>query len=680
MSDFVSLDFGVRDGKPVTLTELPLSDYGLKCGLTCAECDKPLEAVRRNQNKPEEGWWYLRHHGDEDNSCPGYGDKSCHLLAEHLLRKSIGKTMRLPAIGVRDSTPHISRYTDTGILRQHQTDEPIDTETTDEWGVWDEKTGLPNLIVRKPVDAIILRVEEEQRLTEGVIIPDLLVTVSIDGEERTFAYEVRYAHAKTLADVNKYRRLGMPVIECLVKDIDVHDMQVEALLLDRLLGKTGYMEWLYHPQTVALADRRYRLTWACEPYELVRAKHLAAMDDMREWSDCRSGKPVAHLMTGVILDNWGMSVDLGLVNGPAGTSGSIYGLRRLRDTLLKIDRKGAPNLSDEEWEKAARLDEQRGSVNMSGAHVLKAECWACRKPFVYWLMDESVKYPQPWRMEERPQVVWQAMRVARESYPNIPLAVFKTHQAKTEKDKPYRAFACPSCGRIQRDKELFEWFQNQLDIETANRIAAEQAKYEERLRQRLKETMARAWLKQLRQRTTGLREQADDTFEWLDEHAGAHLSSEAGTEWREAQDACHLMFAKLEEAFKRLDPTKWEEPSQSKDGKSEAAESDESGKPDKDKAKPDTGSDKPAERPRVQPKHLDPDDDPWNRPITTVPDTLEKPDHDPWRNVPQTDISDDPWCREPTQTTQQHDKEVTHERQEAKDPWLVRSAGTRALG
>lgn len=51
----VSLDFGMLDGKPVTLRELPLTQYGLRCKLACPECGKPLESVRRSVEHPEYG-------------------------------------------------------------------------------------------------------------------------------------------------------------------------------------------------------------------------------------------------------------------------------------------------------------------------------------------------------------------------------------------------------------------------------------------------------------------------------------------------------------------------------------------------------------------------------------------------------------------------------------------------
>ena len=101
----ISLDFGMRDGRPVILRELPLEQYGLRCKLSCPECGKPLESVRRSVEHPENGWKCLRHHAGEDSKCEGDGENSCHTLSEYLLSHAIGEKMLLPAIGARDGVP-----------------------------------------------------------------------------------------------------------------------------------------------------------------------------------------------------------------------------------------------------------------------------------------------------------------------------------------------------------------------------------------------------------------------------------------------------------------------------------------------------------------------------------------------------------------------------------------------
>ena len=83
--------------------------------------------------------------------------------------------------------------------------------------------------------------ESEQGLECG-LIPDLLLTVKIGDKTLKIAFEVRYTHPKSLEDVQRYAIYGMPVIECLVRDIDVHDEEAETKLRNRLLGHDGRID------------------------------------------------------------------------------------------------------------------------------------------------------------------------------------------------------------------------------------------------------------------------------------------------------------------------------------------------------------------------------------------------------------------------------------------------------
>lgn len=159
----VSLDFGMLDGKPVTLRELPLTQYGLRCKLACPECGKPLESVRRSVEHPEYGWKCLRHHVGEDSECEGYGENSCHTLSEYLLSRAVGEKILLPAISACDGVPHISRYTDNGACRTGWSSRPRECCELDDEYSWREKdVQVPDLLASPPIEAEIVSVESEQ--------------------------------------------------------------------------------------------------------------------------------------------------------------------------------------------------------------------------------------------------------------------------------------------------------------------------------------------------------------------------------------------------------------------------------------------------------------------------------------------------------------------------------------
>lgn len=329
----VSLDFGMRDGRPVTLRELPLEQYGLRCRLSCPECGKPLESVRRSAEHPEHGWKCLRHHAGEDSKCEGYGENSCHTLSEYLLSHAIGEKILLPAISASDGVPHISRYTENGASRAGWTDQPRECSELDDEYSWREKdVQVPDLLAASPVEAEIVSVESERRLECG-LIPDLLLTVRIGDETMRVAFEVRYTHPKSLEDVQRYAIYGIPVIECLVRDIDVHDEEAEAKLRNRLLGHDGRIEWLYHPSAKQLIDEQYRLVWSCGSHAGVRRK-LVKDGRMREWVQCAEDGVVPNLMAYWDLEGWYTRIYVGIMQEPATSNGgSLYSIKNFKSVV-----------------------------------------------------------------------------------------------------------------------------------------------------------------------------------------------------------------------------------------------------------------------------------------------------------------------------------------------------------
>lgn len=547
MADVVSLDFGIDSRrKPVTLRELPLNRYGLRCALSCPECGNPLEAVRKSADHPEQGWAYLRHHGDEDNSCPGYGDNSCHILAEHLLAESVGKKMRLPLLSVRDGEPHVSRYTDTGLIRPQWKTSPTDPlagETRYHWTDWKQ---IPDLIVREQVEAKIVRVETEQQTAEGNI-PDLLLELSVNGTVTMVAFEVRYAHAKTLNDVRKYQQTQMPVLECLVRDIDVHDEQAEQLLTSRLLGHTGFLEWLYHPQVRTLTDSRYRMTWSCTAYDAVVLRQLERLPSLHHWLPAVAEKVPANPITEYNLEHWNRKLYLGVSQGPAVDGSSIFELPAFCNMLRQVDFLGRPRLSDDEYEEEARLDEQRERLNLNGAHVVQTSCWKCRKPIVFWWMRISKTFPSPpQRVEERPQVIWRAIQKTRElSNPGM-LCEFETRHPN--KKSAWRAFTCPYCHSAQNDNNLYQEYLDRLSDEARRTLQAQ----EKQQQKQTAKLLERAYFRQLGDRVDSLQDQTDEVFDWLDQHTRQRMTPEALRHIKAARDHYRVMVKELDLTFDHL--------------------------------------------------------------------------------------------------------------------------------
>ena len=575
MSDVIALDFGVRDGKRITLRELPLSEYGLKCDLTCPECHKPLEAVRKNADKPNVSWNYLRHHADETNTCPGYGENSCHMLSEHLFGQEVGNLLHLPAVSMRDGLPHTSRYTDTGRIREGWHSRPVDLErTNDDMPFCEDDMSVPfDLQVRPAKDVRIVKVQCEPHLDCGMI-PDLLITVQDGDHTVDIAYEVRYMHPKSMTDVTRYWKAGIPVIECLVRDIGVHDMQAEDQLRKRLLGHDNHMEWLYHPDAHALTDKRYRMVWSVGPNENIARRQLADQPELADWKPYVQTDWPNTTAVSLRMGRWDKTVDIGIQSKPADGRDSLYYLPNLYRALTEVDDKGRPALTDEEFKEEAELDRKINPIDLTGSIVNTIECFSCHRPIVFWWLKTSRKYPKAARrVEERPQVLWKVRQVMKENGIKGRMCTFRTVPPKNPKWNPYRAFVCPYCGCTQSDKRLeilyLQWELKQQEEEQRKReeqyqreLEAKKKQHQLELRERKKQLrhtvatdMVNSYFRQLDDRMTGLERSSQEAFDWLEKNMQPRITDQSRLHLKAAADHFQRMLDEYRQATEALDHT-----------------------------------------------------------------------------------------------------------------------------
>lgn len=276
MAQALKVPFGIRENDngrcPVLPAEVDPADYGRRCGLVCPECGGALLAVRRSAANPSLGISHFRHESGEDAGCSGYGERSSHMLTERVMSDCVGMTMRLPASHGYDAFPHTSKYSDSGRVRRIEL--PDGTASAIAVSAYDEKPdgtrrcvvdtengyGVLSKQMTKPCEYVIVSVRTEQRYavtdddgTEKTIIPDIVLTLEahVGGEavQKDIPVEIRWAHKKEQADVEKYARLGMSAIEIMISDIDVTVEGIEDVLRDRLLGTASdshMREWLYN--------------------------------------------------------------------------------------------------------------------------------------------------------------------------------------------------------------------------------------------------------------------------------------------------------------------------------------------------------------------------------------------------------------------------------------------------
>lgn len=280
-ADFV-VPFGIKileDGteKTVFLDDIGATEddvaanYGRRCGLVCPECGQPILAVRRQQGNNGKGFKCFAHASGASAHCEGYGERSSHKAAEDMLFNGIGESFWLPAVNVSDLVAHTSRYSDSGTAR----DEVIEVFESRE-DVNNRGRGIirDDCHISDAVECIVDRVWLEHDTDNAPIPlpsnkrPDAVVEMHEkgSGEKHIVAVEFRYAHAKSLEDMQAFYGAGTSVIEILLPEARDGGENMKKELHDAVFGgsqesdKDGRSapnirrEWLYNAESLPSLD------------------------------------------------------------------------------------------------------------------------------------------------------------------------------------------------------------------------------------------------------------------------------------------------------------------------------------------------------------------------------------------------------------------------------------------
>lgn len=279
-ADFV-VPFGIRileDGteKTVYLDDIGATEndvaanYGRRCGLVCPECGQPILAVRRQQGNNGKGFKCFAHASGASAHCEGYGERSSHKAAEDMLSNGIGESFWLPAVNVSDLVAHTSRYSDSGTARNEVMEVSESREDVNNRG-----RGIvrDNCHISDAVECIIDRVWLEHDTDNAPIPlpsnkrPDAVVEMHEkgDGKKHIVAVEFRYAHAKSLEDMQAFYGAGTSVVEIRLPVVwdggenmkrELHDAVFGYFPGSGMNGNTSYIkrEWLYNAESLPLLD------------------------------------------------------------------------------------------------------------------------------------------------------------------------------------------------------------------------------------------------------------------------------------------------------------------------------------------------------------------------------------------------------------------------------------------
>lgn len=279
-SDFV-VPFGIRileDGteKTVYLDDIGATEddvaanYGRRCGLVCPECGQPILAVRRQQGNNGKGFKCFAHASGASAHCEGYGERSSHKAAEDMLVNGIGESFWLPAVNVSDLVAHTSRYSDSGTAR----DEVMEVfESREDVNARGKGIIRDNCHISDAVECVVDHVWLEHDTNNAPIPlpsnkrPDAVVEMheKDGGKMHIVAVEFRYAHAKSIDDMQAFYGAGTSVIEIRLPVVwdGVENMKRE--LHNAVFGyspeygmneNASYIkrEWLYDAESLPLLD------------------------------------------------------------------------------------------------------------------------------------------------------------------------------------------------------------------------------------------------------------------------------------------------------------------------------------------------------------------------------------------------------------------------------------------
>lgn len=279
-ADFV-VPFGIKileDGteKTVFLDDIGATEddvaanYGRRCGLVCPECGQPILAVRRQRGNNGKGFKCFAHASGASAHCEGYGERSSHKAAEDMLLNGIGESFWLPAVNVSDLVAHTSRYSDSGTAR----DEVMEVSESRE-DVNNRGRGIvrDNCHISDDMECIIDHVWLEHDTNNAPIPlpsnkrPDAVVEMHEkgNGKKHIVAVEFRYAHAKSIEDMQAFYGAGTSVIEIRLPVVwgggenmkmELHNAVFGYSPESGMNGNASYIkrEWLYNAESLPLLD------------------------------------------------------------------------------------------------------------------------------------------------------------------------------------------------------------------------------------------------------------------------------------------------------------------------------------------------------------------------------------------------------------------------------------------
>ena len=240
--------YGRKDGRIVSILDVPFEEYGLRCGCTCVQCGEPLEACSIRPDNLREAHFKHRKSTREATDEPRFAcspdwanESGLHLLAKELIEEE--QCIAAPAIGAI-SANRIARISeDMGGVPLLPAGWSIVSVKDIQSNQRDSKIHAAEVFSEYRIDGN----DESQ-----AIIADLFLNANDFGP---LCIELFVTHRLPAAKKRAAWSQGIPMLE-----IDLSDFYKDGggvskeKLKEFLLESTNHREWVYHKDYRTAAD------------------------------------------------------------------------------------------------------------------------------------------------------------------------------------------------------------------------------------------------------------------------------------------------------------------------------------------------------------------------------------------------------------------------------------------
>lgn len=240
--------YGRKDGRIVSILDVPFEEYGLRCGCTCVQCGEPLEACSIRPDNLREAHFKHRKSTREATDEPRFAcspdwanESGLHLLAKEIIEEE--QCIAVPAIGAI-SANRIARISeDMGGVPLLPAGWSIVSVKDIQSNQRDSKIHAAEVFSEYRIDGN----DESQ-----AIIADLFLNANDFGP---LCIELFVTHRLPAAKKRAAWSQGIPMLE-----IDLSDFYKDGggvskeKLKEFLLESTNHREWVYHKDYRTAAD------------------------------------------------------------------------------------------------------------------------------------------------------------------------------------------------------------------------------------------------------------------------------------------------------------------------------------------------------------------------------------------------------------------------------------------